>query len=58
MDSSFLEIPASPTKRYPPYSADYRPSHLETLTFGINATVELSESLRLDLGYKPYLMTD
>ena len=38
------------------YSADYRLSELESLTFGVNVGVRISESTALDFGYKRYLM--
>ena len=38
------------------YSADYRLSELDTLTFGIHVGIKISESTALDFGYKRYLM--
>lgn len=38
------------------YSADYRLSELDTLTFGVNLSYKLKEWLSVDFGYKRYLM--
>lgn len=38
------------------YSADYRLSHLETFTYGIQATIICCDWLKFDLGYKRYEM--
>ena len=38
------------------YSADYRLSHLQTFTFGAQATVLIADRLALDIGYQRYEM--
>lgn len=38
------------------YSADYRLSHLESFTYGLQATVLLGDHVYLDLGYQRYEM--
>ena len=38
------------------YSADYRLSHLQTLTYGLQAVVRATDWLSFDLGYQRYEM--
>jgi hypothetical protein len=40
----------------PHYSADYRLSELESLTYGLTVTVKVASRFTLDLGYKRYEM--
>jgi hypothetical protein len=49
---NIVKVPAAP--RY--YSADYRLSEMETLTYGVTVAIQLHEKVTLNLGYQRYQM--
>ena len=54
------QFPGDPSNPFNPvptyYSADYRLSKMETLTFGLEASAKVTDWLTLDLAYKRYEM--
>jgi hypothetical protein len=57
------QFPGDPSDYYSPipiptyYSADYRLSHLETLTAGIDISVKIKERISIDFTYNRYVMS-
>jgi hypothetical protein len=48
--------PSNPTPIPPYYSADYRLSHLETFTYGVEVNVKVIDRISLDFSYRRYEM--